>query len=148
MTPPSIKRNNQSGFTLIEIIMALVLCAFVASLIVVYSSNIMGKTGAVGSNLRNTLKIYSIMERVRLHYQTDPDLTLSQLKSNIDSNEYDDDTTDSYLYNVVFNNYVQCDASATSSFTLCDPATEDCLLQVVLSDPDHLGIRTISLFSE
>ena len=102
-------------------------------------------------NLRDTLAVYSVMERIRLQDDNSETMTLAELKTDIGTTASNPQNNPFGTYNVVSNNYVQCDdpTLTTPTFISCTPpAAPPCLLMVTVSDPSQPGIKVSTLFTE
>lgn len=143
--------NSPSGFTLIEIIISLTVVGIIAAMIAAYVGDSIGNITLPGRNLRDTLDIYSVMERMRLVYDNAPDMGIADLKTDIGQPASNPHANSFGTYNVIYNGYVQCDATATATFTAdssCNPASDSCILLVTISDVDQSGIKVSKLFIE
>jgi prepilin-type N-terminal cleavage/methylation domain-containing protein len=146
-----LSRQFQQGFTLVEIILSLVVIGIVAAMLATYVGNSMSRSFTPGDNLRDTLQIASVMEQMRLEYDNNANMSISTLKSDIGTAASNPQSNSFGAYNVVYNDYVQCDATATATFTSdssCDPAADSCVLLVTISDPDQPGIHVSNIFTE
>ncbi len=145
--PPKV----QHGFTLIEVILALVLCGILAAMIATYIGHSMSRSFTPGDNLRDTLDITSVMDRMRLEYDTNAGMSISTLKTDVGTTGSNPQSNRFGTYNVAYNDYVQCDALTTTTFTSdsgCAPASDLCVLLVTISDPDQSGIKVSNIFTE
>ena len=122
---------------MVEVIIGLVVCAVLASMIVTFMSSSHFMDNPVGETLRDSFSIYSIMEEIRLEYDSNATMTLATLKAKINNKDYG-------IYNVTYNKYVSCNASLTTAFT-ADNSTQDTLF-VTISDPDQSEIKVSNIF--
>lgn len=142
---------NQLGFTLVEVILSLVVFSVLAAMITAYMGDSMSRSISPDSNLRATLKLYSVMEKIRLEYDNNASVLLETIKSDIGTTGSNPQANSFGDYNVIYNDYVECNATTTTTFTAyssCNATIEKCRLFVTISDPSQSGIKVSNLFIE
>ena len=87
---PTIKvsENKQSGFTLIEIILTLVIAAIVGAGLVQYMGSAFVKSSVPIQRLRQTLELQQVMENITADYRKNYTSNLTGLQTNIGNNDY------------------------------------------------------------
>jgi len=136
--------NNQRGFTLIELILALVVSGILAVMLSTYLGASLSKSNDPLVHLRDTLDIYSVMERIHMTYEYS-DQTLSDLQTAVGDAGSNPQNNAYGSYDVLYNDFVECNAAATTIFT---GGTGSSLLMITIADPASPGIKVTSLFSE
>lgn len=135
------EKSCSAGFTLIEVIIALVVGGILALMISTFMGPSFSSAGASANNLRNTLELYSVMEKIQADYDNSTELDLAGLKAKIASAESDPSVYGSF--HLLYNDYVACNPAVSTTFT--GPSGSSMLL-VSISDPQSFGIKTTSLF--
>ena len=135
--------RNDHGFTLIEMILALVVSSILAVMLTTFLGGSLTKSNDPLVRLRDTLDLYSVMERIHTTYDYSTQ-TLADLKTAVGT-AADNPHTNTYgTYNVEYNGYVTCDALLTTTFT----SGGSSILMVTISDPANPGIRVTTLFTD
>jgi len=132
--------RSSKGFTLIEVIIGLLAFSILGIMLTTALSSY--TTRAIGpiTDLRSTMALYSTMEKITLDYDVDMDLDLNALQSKIGS----EGTTQNNIYGhytVINNNYYDCDAASSQTFT-----TGGNKLLVTIGAPDNNAINVTNLF--
>lgn len=134
---------DQKGFTLIEVIIALVVGGLLAVMIATFVGSSFTSAGGPVNNLRDTLALYSVMEKIQTDYDHNQSLDLAGLKAKISNAESNASVYGAF--HILYNDYVECNPAVSTTFSGSAGST---MLLVTISDPQNFGIKTTALLVE
>ena len=136
-----ILENKHSGFTLIEIILALVITALVGTGLAQYLGTAFSTSAIPIQHLRQAFKLQQVMENITEDYENDP-TPLTELQGRINDNDYDNDNVNQH-YTVEYNDFVKFDGTRNAVEDNTDPKN---LLMVTIKNES--GIITTLFTSQ
>lgn len=139
-------RNRRKGFTLIEVIVAIVIVAILTTMLYSYFGSSITQSGIPIVRLGTTLQLQTVMENITADYKNHYNPSTSQhdlayLKTSIGAENTDQ--ANSYgTYRVIENHYIHFNSGAEVS----DGATPTTLLKITLKS--STGEKLTELFSQ
>jgi prepilin-type N-terminal cleavage/methylation domain-containing protein len=135
-----VSENKQGGFTIIEVIAALVLAAVVAAGLIQYLGTSLGKSSISTQRLRQAYELQEVMENITVDYREDTSLSaLSALSVAIGGVGPQGPNDYGQYYMVVVNTFIKFEGSPPTSEST-DPPDQDNLLKVTIKNDS--GILT------
>lgn len=133
--------DNSCGFSLVEVIIALVASGILAVMIASFLAPSIANNDPAFNTLRNALEVFSVMEQIQTDYENNPALDLDGLRIKINNAESDSSIYGSFR--ILYNDFVTCDPAVTTVFT---GPSGDSMLLVSIAELQHDGVKTSSLF--